>query len=81
MTMIEEARRSQWKALKSLLVLLQQRLSDLTQQNQQGNSESIISSWKQVLRKVAKLFADGVLKPYGPEFRFLLVFWLEAGTK
>ena len=84
MTMIEASQRVAWKSLKSFFSYLQDRLErwchdspvamDDTQQSFFRRLSSKVTS---LLNRIAHLVGDTILSKYGPEFRFLVLYWLE----
>jgi hypothetical protein len=72
MMMIDEARRSGWQALQSLMSQLEDRLSRLARE-----THGTPNLWSQIRAKVARFVAEKILRPYSPEIRFLIAYFME----
>eukprot|EP00536_Pseudo-nitzschia_multiseries_P001594 jgi/Psemu1/283137/fgenesh1_pg.20_\ len=91
--MMEESRRCGWQALQSLLLVIEQRLSRAVEEDQGQDSRdhdsvgavngtgrlsrlyhALLGRWP---RRVAKVFLQKLVRPFGPEIRFLILCVLE----
>ena len=93
MMMMEEARRSGHSALKSLFLHAENRLSAVANEgavittDETRNDESttsylhtLSSFWMKFRHKFSQVLKDKVIKPYGPEIRFLILYMIERGS-
>lgn len=90
--MMEEARKSGWETLKSMFGVLEDRIDRMEINTElQGVDRSNTSVIEEVKRiyyilfrkwpvQVLKALLSNVIKPFGPEIRFLLVYALERGS-
>lgn len=91
--MMEEARRSGWETLRSIFGVLEDRISRMVinyerqiinEANDVGDVEEIKRIYFTLFRRwpirVLKALLQNVMKPFGPEIRFLLVYILERGS-
>jgi hypothetical protein len=80
MLMMEEAQRSAWHTLKSIMSYLQDRLDLWSQQSlSSGGEPSFGGRLYAILRAphALRFISEKILAPYGPEIRFFLVYLLE----
>ncbi len=91
--MMEEARRSGWETLRSIIGVLEERIdrlgiNDESQTTRETDNTGVVEEIRRIYLllfqqwpvRIAKTFHRNVLKPFGPEIRFSLVYALERGS-
>lgn len=86
--MMEEARKSGWETLKSMFRVLEDRINRMEIPRElhvtNGSIEEARRLYHKILRQwpimILKALSQNVIKPFGPEIRFLLVYALERGS-
>jgi len=88
--MMEEARRSGWQSLRSIFGVLGERTSWLSRVYQRHdeyinvNNVENRSRWDHLLRRwaarIANAFLQRIVKPFGPEIRFMILYMVERSS-
>lgn len=83
---MEEGRRSGWQSLRSILGFLEERTFWLLRRYQQHDDYNVNNventrKWDHLLRRwlarIANAFLQRIIKPFGPEIRFMILYMVE----